>query len=75
MKGDEHLRQGKQTRKKAAYTSTTKEPRRYISAAAANTAKAILVRIFSTLILKMKYLLTQDFPSDGVRNASSGAKN
>ena len=62
-------------RKKVAYTSTTKEPRRYISAAVVNTAKAILVRTFSTLILKMKYLLTQDFPSDGVRNASSGAKN
>ena len=62
-------------RKKAAYTSTTKAPRRYISAAVVNTAKAILVRTFSTLILKMKYLLTQDFPSDGVRNASSGAKN
>ena len=62
-------------RKKAAYTFTTKEPRRYISAAVVNTAKAILVRTFSTLILKMKYLLTQDFPSDGVRNASSGAKN
>ena len=57
------------------YTTTIKEVRHFISVDVAKVAKAIPLRIFSTLTLKMMYLLTQDFHSNGVKNASGGVRN
>lgn len=57
------------------YTATIKEARHFISVDVAKIAKALLLRIFNTLTLKMMYLLTQDFHSNGVKNVSDGVRN